>query len=171
MLFSSDFMDINKLEPGLPNKINVLITSEKDSRDYCELDEKSETFILKKVLSKPFPGFYGFIPRTHHIDAEPLDVLVLTSEPIKQGIVIQARPIGLIRLRGNVPDDVLIAVLLADKNFENTQNLLSLEKEEIESLKDFLEELKGKEVEGIFEASHARKSVEHAIELYKREFE
>jgi inorganic pyrophosphatase len=160
-------MEINKLEPGSPNRFNVLITCEKDSRDYCELDEKSEAFILRKVLSAPFPGFYGFIPRTHHIDAEPLDVLILTSEPIKQGIVVQAKPIGLIRLRGKIPDDILVAVLSS----EEAKDLLRLEREEIQKLKNFFEEFKGKEVEGIFGTEHALKSIEKAIELYRREFE
>lgn len=159
-------MDISKIDPGFPNKVNILITSEKGSKDYCVFDEKSEMFILKKVLSEPFPGFYGFVPRTHHVDGEPLDVLVLTSESFKQGIVIQARPIGLIRLRGNIPDDILITMLDTE-----TRDLLSLNKEEIESLKNFLEEFKGKEVENVFGVEHARKAVERSIELYKREFE
>jgi len=164
-------MDISKIEPGLPYKVNILITSEKGSRDYCEFDEKSQAFILKKVLSDPFPGFYGFIPKTHHIDGEPLDAIILATEPVNQGIVVQARPIGLIRLRGKIPDDVLITVLLTDKAFEKTQDLLSLNKEELDKLKNFLEELKQKEVEQVFGADHARKAVERAIELYIREFE
>jgi len=164
-------MEIDKLESSTPNKVNVLVTSEKDSRDFCEYDEESETFVLKKVLEDPFPSFYGFIPKTHHIDGEPLDVLVLSNEPLRQGIVIKARPIGLIRLRGKIPDDILIAILLTDKEYEKTKDLLSLEKEELEKIKSFLEELKGKEVENVFGVGHATKSVECAIELYRREFE
>jgi inorganic pyrophosphatase len=164
-------MELNKLEPGEPNKVNVLITSEKDSRDFCEYDENSEAFILRKVLTDSFPYFYGFIPKTHHTDGEPLDVLVLTDEPIKQGVMIQARPIGLIRLRGKIQDDILIAILLTDKKFEKIQDLLSIDENEIERLKSFLAELKGKEFENIFGPVHARKAVEHSIELYKREFE
>jgi len=155
------------MEPGSPNKVNVLVTSEKNSKDFCEYDEQSETFMLVKVLQGAFPAYYGFVPKTHHIDGEPLDVLVLTNESLRQGIIIQARPIGLIRLRGNIPDDILIAVLVS----EPTKDLLSLEREEIDKLKNFLEELKGKEVENVFGSEHAMKSVEKAIELYRREFE
>ncbi|MEM5778426.1 MAG: inorganic diphosphatase [Candidatus Aenigmatarchaeota archaeon] len=158
-------MEISKIEPGSQNQFNVLITCEKNSRDYCEYDEKSDAFILKKVLSQSFPGYYGFIPKTHHIDAEPLDVLILTEEPLKQGIVVKVKPIGLIRLRSKIPDDVLIATL------NETKDLLSLEKETLERLKSFLEELKGKEIEEIFGIEKAKKAVERAIELYKREFE
>jgi inorganic pyrophosphatase len=164
-------MDIRKLDPGTSERINIFITSEKDSRSYCELDQKSGTFMLKKVLKLPFPGFYGFIPRTHHIDAEPLDALVLSSEPISQGIVVQARPIGIIRLSGNSPDDVLIAVLINDKLFGKTQDLLTLNKEELDKLKNFLEELKGKAFQDMFDAPHSKRSFERAVELYRREFE
>jgi len=164
-------MEINKLNPGSSDKINVFITSEKGSRSYCEFDEKSGTFILKKVLSQPFPGSYGFIPKTHHIDAEPLDALVLTIEHLEQGIVVQARPIGLIRLKGTIPDDILITVLINDRMFEKAQDLLTLNEEELEELKNFLEELKGKEFQNFFGPSHAKKSFEHALELYQRAFE
>ena len=58
-------MDISKLEPGYANKINVFIECLKDSKDFCEYDKKTEGFILKKVLKYPFPGCYGFVPRTH----------------------------------------------------------------------------------------------------------
>jgi inorganic pyrophosphatase len=164
-------MEVEKLGAGSPDRVNVLITSEKDTRSYCELDVKSETFMLKKVLNKPFPGPYGFVPKTHHIDAEPLDVLVLTDVPLKQGMVIQVRPIGLIRLRGNIPDDVLIADLVGDKKSEKAQDLLSLNQEQLEELKNFLEDFKGMKIENIFGAAHAVKSFEKAVELYKRKFE
>jgi len=97
--------------------------------------------------------------------------MVLTDEPLKQGILIQARPIGFIRLRGKLPDDILVAVLLTDKKFEKTQDLSRLDENEIEKLKSFLEELKEKQFENMFGPVHARKVVEVSIELYKREFE
>jgi inorganic pyrophosphatase len=164
-------MDIRKLDTGTSEKINVFITSEKGSRSYCELDQKSGTFMLKKVTRLPFPGFYGYIPRTHHTDGEPLDVMVLTSEPISQGIVVQVRPIGVIRLKGSVPDDILIGVLINDKVYGKTQDLLTLNKEELDKLKNFLEELKGKTFQDTLDVAHSKRSFERASELFKREFE
>lgn len=164
-------MEISKLEPGVPNDVNVLITSKKGSRNFCSFDFKSETFNLQRVLSRPFPWSYGFIPKTHHTGGEPLNVIVLASEPIDQGTVVQAKPIGLIRLRGRIPDDVLIAASLTDENIGKTQDLLSLDKEELDKLENFLEELKEKEVEDVFGVKHARKAVENSIKLYKEEFE
>jgi len=170
MFLLSDIMDILKLEPGDVNRINVFIECLKDSRDFCKYDKKTEGFVLKKVLKSSFPGCYGFVPKTHHIDAEPLDVIVLTSSPLQQGIVLQARPIGIVRLKNKIIDDILIAVSLADKKFEKLFDLTKLQKNILAKIKNFLEEFKNMEVENIFDAEHAKRSVEHAIELYKKEF-
>jgi inorganic pyrophosphatase len=163
-------MDISKIEPGNEDKTNVFIECVKDSKSFYNYDNKSGLFILKKMLKIAFPGSYGFIPRTHHIDAKPLDVLILTSESLQQGIIVQSKPIGLIRLRAEIPDDVLIAISTADKEFENTVDISNISKETLDNLKEFLEQFKELEIENVFNAEHAKKSIRHAIELYKREF-
>ena len=162
-------MDISKIEPGGKDSVNVFINCIKGTKDFYEYDKKTETFILKKVLEVPFPGVYGFIPKTHHIDARPLDVLVLISNQIQQGIVLPARPIGVIRLKGDVPDDVLIAVPISDKNFDQINDITQIGN--LEQLKSFLEIFKESKVEYVFDAEHAKKSIETAIKLYKKELE
>jgi inorganic pyrophosphatase len=162
-------MDISKIEPGNKDMINVFIGCVKGSKDFYEYDEKSEAFVLRKVLENPFPGSYGHIPKTHHIDGKPLDVLVLINDQTQQGTVLPARPIGVIRLKGTIPDDVLIAVSISDKTFESLNNITELQN--LEELKKFLENFKESVVEYVFEADHAKRSIETAINLYKKEFE
>ena len=159
-------MDVSKIEPGNMGMVNVFIGCIKGSKDYYEYDEKADTFILKRVLDILFPGAYGFIPKTHHIDARPLDVLVLTSNQIQQGVVLPARPIGVIRLKGDVPDDVLIAVPISDESFRQINDISQIEN--LEELKRFLETFKGSKIEYVFDVEHAKKSIETAINLYKR---
>jgi inorganic pyrophosphatase len=162
-------MDISKIEPGNKDVVNVFIECVKGTKDFYGYDKKTETFILKRVLEIPFPDGYGFIPKTHHIDAEPLDVLVLISNQLQQGVVLPARPIGVIRLKGNVPDDVLIAVSISDKSFESINDISQVEN--LDELKRFLEIFKESTVEYVFDAEHAKKSIETSINLYKKEFE
>ena len=162
-------MDITQIEPGNKDVINVFINSIKGSKDLYEYDKKTGAFILKKVSEIEFPGAYGFIPKTHHIDANPLDVLVLVSIQVQQGIVLPARPIGIIRLKGNIPDDVLIAVPISDKNFEQINDISQIEN--LDQLKEFLEAFKESKVEYVFDVEHAKRSIEIAINLYKKEFE
>ena len=162
-------MDISKIEPGNRDVVNVFITCMKDSKDYYEYDFKTDTFILRKVLDISFPGVYGFIPRTHHIDAEPLDTMVMTSNQIQQGIVIPARPLGIIRMRTSVPDDILIAVPISDKSFGSIRDATGINN--FEEIKNFLEKFKELKVESVLDSEHAKRSVENAIKLYKEEFE
>ena len=107
-------MDISRVEPGNEETVNVFTETEKGSKSYYKYDQNSGMFTLKKVLKSAFPGSFGFVPRTHHVDGEAMDVLILVSDSIQQGIIVQARPIGLIRMKGEVPDEVLIAVSLAE---------------------------------------------------------
>jgi len=162
-------MDTTKIEPGDGDVVNVFITCVKGSKDFYEYDKKTDNFILKRVLNISFPGVYGFISKTHHIDAEPLDTLVLTSDQIQQGIVLPARPIGIIRMKSNVPDDVLIAVPISDRSFEGVNDATKISN--LEEIKKFLEAFKGLKVEYVFDSEHAKKSVGVAINLYKKEFE
>ena len=58
-----------------------------------------------------YPGDYGFIPRTLHEDGDPMDILVRINEPTFPGCMIEARPIGVLRmLDKGEPDDKVLAV-------------------------------------------------------------
>lgn len=168
MLFLSDFMDISRVEPGNSDVVNVFIECEKDSKSFYKYDTRTGMFNLKKVLKLPFTGSFGFVPKTHHVDGEPLDVLILASESIEQGIVVEARPIGLVRLKAEIPDEILVAVFTADSGFEKVKNLSDVGEDVIKSLKAFLEEFKGMKVENIFDSDQAKKAVRRSIELYQR---
>jgi len=163
-------MDISNLESGDKEKLNVFLKSLKGSKDFYDYDEKAEIFVLKRTLSVSFPANYGIVPKTHHIDAEPIEVLVLTDRELQQGTVLQVRPIGLIRLRGKIPDDILIAIRVEDKKYERIKNLSDIQNALIERLKEFLEEFKNAKFERVFDSDRAKKAVEHSIKLYKKEF-
>src|SRR4051812_22506129 len=60
-----------------------------------ELDKVSGLLMLDRVLyaSVHYPANYGFIPRTHAGDDDPLDVLVLMQEPVVPLTIVRARAI------------------------------------------------------------------------------
>lgn len=163
-------MDISKIEAGNIARLNVFIECTKNSKNYYKYDENSETFILKKTLKQEFPGCYGFIPKTYHVDAQPLDALVLTTDPLEQEIIVKVKPIGVIRLKNEIPDYVLITVSLADKKYSKISSITKLSKESLKRIKLFLEELKGLEIERVFDVPRAKNTVRRAIELYKKKF-
>ena len=96
-----------------PNSINVIVEIPKGSRNKYEFDKKTGAFRLDRVLysSIHYPGDYGLIPQTFYDDGDPLDVLVMVNEPTFSGCIIQARPIGLFRMKDRgEPDDKILAV-------------------------------------------------------------
>lgn len=68
----------------------------KGSKKKYELDKETGLLILDRVLysSVHYPANYGFIPRTIDEDGDPLDVLVLCSEPIEPMSLVRCYPIG-----------------------------------------------------------------------------
>jgi inorganic pyrophosphatase len=69
-------------------------------------------FKIEKKLICPAPENYGFIENTKAPDNAPLDVIVLTNKPLKQGC-IKARVIG--ALMREDKDDKIIAVPIKSK--------------------------------------------------------
>jgi inorganic pyrophosphatase len=55
-------------------------------------------FKLSKVMPEGmhFPYDFGFVPSTKAEDGDPLDVLVLSDEPLYVGCVVECRLIGVI---------------------------------------------------------------------------
>ena len=88
-----------------PDDFIAVIEIEKGSKSKYELDKSTGAIILDRVLytSTHYPANYGFIPRTYADDNDPLDVLVLCSEPIL--------PMSLGKL-----DEKIIAIPFKDPN-------------------------------------------------------
>lgn len=147
--------------------ITVFVECSKDSKNV--LKKTDEGFKIIKTLREPFPASYGFIPKTHNVDGFPLDVMVLTKEPVGEGTLITARPIGVIRLRGKIPDDILIAVPIHDDKFKKIKELKDIPEMMLDDIKNFLEMFKENKIERIFGAEHAERSVKRSFELYERE--
>ncbi len=126
--------------PNPPEVIYVIVEIPKRSRNKFEYDKLSGFIKLDRVLysSLHYPGDYGFIPRTHYDDGDPLDVLVMTNEPTFPGCVIEARPIGVFRMldRG-LNDDKILAVPATDPTFDNIHSLADISPHFLEEVKHF----------------------------------
>ena len=89
----------------------------KGQKQKYELDKKTGMLILDRVLytSTHYPANYGFIPRTLSEDGDPLDVLVLCSEPILNRALVRCRAIGAIIMEDNGEmDEKIIALPFGD---------------------------------------------------------
>lgn len=90
------------LDPGpeSPELVRAIIEIPKGSANKIEYDGELGLFRLDRSLYSPmhYPGDYGFIPGTLAEDNDPLDVLVLVSEPSFTGCLIEVRPVGVLNM-------------------------------------------------------------------------
>ena len=95
----------------------AIIEITKGCKNKYELDKETGMLKLDRVLytATHYPANYGFIPKTYADDDDPLDVLVLCQEEILPLTLVEAYPIGVIRMiDGESEDEKIIAVAKQD---------------------------------------------------------
>ncbi|MGX6446463.1 inorganic diphosphatase [Patulibacter sp. S7RM1-6] len=106
--------------------INVVVEVPKGSRNKYEYDPELRAIKLDRFLfsSMVYPVDYGFVPDTWGADDDPLDAMVLVSEPTFPGCVIPAIPIALFRMSDEHGlDDKLLCVPAGDPNWNHITGL------------------------------------------------
>jgi inorganic pyrophosphatase len=164
--------------PKIPSVINVIVEIPKGSQNKYEYDKKIGIIKLDRVLFSPFyyPGEYGIIPQTYAEDGDPMDALVLVTNPTYPGVLIEARPIGMLRMKdGGEMDDKILCVAKDDPRYENIHDITDMEKHYLKEIAHFFEvykQLEGKKVEilGWKNASSAKKAVIAGMKLYQKNF-
>ncbi len=135
---------------------------------------KAEDFIL--YTSTHSPTNYGFIPRTYGDDGDPLDVLVLTSEPLDPLVLIRCYPIGVINMIDNGNDDEkIIAIPYSDPMYNSYKDISELPSHIFDEMRHFFsvyKQLEGKQtaVEEVKGASAALAVISKCIGYYNEKF-
>lgn len=127
--------------------IKVFVEIPKGSKNKYEVDEKTGEIILDRVLygSGVFPFEYGYIKGSKGQDGDPLDVVLLTSNPTFPGCVVEAEPIGYLEMEDeNGIDHKVLAVPLAniDPRFSHVKEAQDLTEHQRAEIKDFFETYK-----------------------------
>lgn len=97
--------------------VPVIIEIPAGSRNKYEWDPSLGRFRYDRMLfsSVHYPSDYGFIPDTLSEDGDPLDALVLVTEPTFPGCYIEAKPVGLFKMRDEKGiDDKVLSVPVFD---------------------------------------------------------
>jgi inorganic pyrophosphatase len=92
---------------GEASVVNVIVEIPKGRRSKFEVDKVTGLIKLDRYLysSAVYPGDYGFIPQTLAEDHDPLDALVMVNEPTFSGCLIEARVVGIFRMRDRGEND------------------------------------------------------------------
>ncbi len=161
-----------------PEKFNTIIEIPRGSSNKYELDKETGLMKLDRVLYSAMfsPMDYGFLPQTYWYDNDPLDVLVMTTYPLVPGVLVEVRPIAVVRMiDGGEKDEKIIAVPTEDPRFNGIKDLKDIESHIIEEVKHYYEhykDLQKKKVEvtGIEGVEAAKNVILEGMELYKEKF-
>ena len=162
-----------------PNIINAVIEVVSWSRDKYEYDRELEAFVLDRVLhsSVVFPVEYGFIPQTWYHDDDPLDIMVLSYEPLEVGCIVKVRPIGVLILEDEKGEDPkILSVPVRDPRFDGFKNLSDVHPHRLVEIREFFEVYKRLEprkwvkFKSWENAEEAKKLINYSINLYKNIF-
>jgi len=144
-----------------------------------EIDKKTGLLQLDRVLYSAvhYPANYGFIPRTHGGDGDPIDVLVLMQEPVHPLTIVRARAIGgFLMVDEKGIDDKIIAVAVDDPAFVGFRNSGDLPVHVMAELRRFFKDykvLEGKtpeKVDELYDVAHALRVIRAGREEYARLF-
>jgi len=119
-------IDSSRIRPG---DFIAVIEITMGSKKKYELDKNTGLLILDRVLytSTHYPANYGFIPRTLSEDGDPLDVLVLCTEPIDPMVMVRCFPIGVFTMIDNGQnDEKIIAIPFGDPTYNVYQSIHDL---------------------------------------------
>jgi len=133
-----------------PELVNVLIEVPLDSKVKYEFDKETEMVTVDRFLyfDKGYPANYGFIPNTLSGDGDPVDVLVLAPFSLAPGVVIAAKPIGMLETEDESGQDAKLVAVPTEKanpEFGKYNDISELPAEITEKIKFFFENYKKNE--------------------------
>jgi len=133
--------------------VDTLIEIPQGSQNKYEFDKEKGQFVLDRVLygSMRYPAEYGYLDGTLALDGDPLDVLVLVTNPTFPGCVINTRIIGVMLMVDNgEQDEKLIGVPTKDPRWNHVNSLEDIAPHTLKEIENFFlryKDLENKKVE------------------------
>lgn len=131
--------------PDAPKVVNAIIEISEGSKCKYEIDKETGLLRLDRVIYSSFhyPVNYGFIPQTLGQDNDPLDILVLCSEPIQPLCLVEAKVIGNMQMiDSGQMDDKIVAVVAGDPAVSHYNSIDALPSHFISVLRNYFEQYK-----------------------------
>lgn len=145
------------------------------SRNKFEVDHESGKIKLDRVLysAMGYPAEYGFLENTLALDGDPLDILVIGTEPTYPGCIVPARVVGYLAVVDNGFEDYkLISVVDCDPRYDNVKSLEDLTPFVLEEIKNFFENYKTlQNIEVKVDDYHSKEEALKLIKTCKERYE
>ena len=123
----------------------VFVEIPSGSRNKYEYDDELGGIVLDRRLftAMAYPADYGFVEGTLAEDDDPLDALVLVSDPTFPGCRIRVRPIGVFHMSDEKgPDEKVLCVPLGDPTFERVRDIHDVNAELRDEIEHFFQRYK-----------------------------
>ncbi|GAA3513821.1 inorganic diphosphatase [Aquimarina addita] len=154
---------------------DVLIEIPKGSRNKYEYDFEIKKIRYDRMIfsSMMYPADYGFMPETLALDGDPLDVLVLVTEPTFPGCVMEVKPIGVFHMTDEKgPDEKIICVPVSDPVASQIEDLKELNPHLIKEIEHFFRvykdlEKKKVDVGGWGDLAEAKEIIKTSIQRFE----
>lgn len=162
----------------LPKVVNMIVEIPNGSKNKYEIDKETGMIKLDRAMksAQDYPFDYGFVPQTLWEDGDALDVILLSTYPVYPGILVEARPVAVMRMiDGGEGDDKIIAVPKNDPRWEEVQDLADVNKHTIKEIQHFLETYKAIEgksvvISGVEGREAAYEAVQKGLRMYQDKF-
>ncbi|MHA2099513.1 MAG: inorganic diphosphatase [Candidatus Kariarchaeaceae archaeon] len=175
------FLFWKNVSPGSnpPTIVNALIECPKGTKNKYEISKNTNLVLLDRVLhsSVIYPLDYGLIPGTYADDGDPLDILVLITNPTVPLTLLETRPIGVLIMEDEKGlDEKILAVAVDDPYYKNLNNIDDVPKHHLDEIQEFfrtyknLEEPKYADVKEWKGKDEAFRIIESSIKTFKAKF-
>ncbi len=166
---------LHDIAPGTKEIMNVIVEIPHGSMNKYEIDKETGLIALDRVLhtAQQYPFDYGFVPQTLWDDGDALDVILLTTQPLIPGILVHARPVGVLpMIDGGDKDEKILAVPASDPRFADIKDLGDVNKHTLKEISHFFKtykQLQNKEVtlEDFQGRAEAEAAFTRGCELYQ----
>ena len=142
-------MNIKKVKTGdnPPEFVNVLVEIPQGSLVKYELDKESGFIMADRFhyTSMPYPFNYGFIPNTMAEDDDPVDVMVVSSQPLAIGTIISVRIIGMLEMEDEAGVDtkiIAVPTIKVDPFYAHIEDISDLDEPTQNKIKHFFDHYK-----------------------------
>lgn len=127
--------------------IKVFVEIPYGSHIKYEVDEETGELIADRILhgANYFPFNYGFVKGTKGKDGDPLDVVLLTSQPLIAGVSIKCQVIGMLEMEdeGGIDTKIIaVPVKKVDPIFGTYTKISDIHEHTKAMIKDFFDNYK-----------------------------
>lgn len=172
---------LNTVSAGknLPDTMNVIIEIPAHSEPVkYEVDKDTGAMFVDRFMttSMRYPCDYGYIPHTLSEDEDPVDVIVLSPLPLISGSVIEARPVGVLKMTDESGIDAKILAVPINKltpQYSHINGPQDVDQLTLDRISHFFEHYKDLEtgkwvkIDGWDDAKAAKAEIMSSLKRYK----